>query len=286
MRLCTSILFRLLVTFACAISTNISALQARPLDEVTASKVLRVVVYRDNAPFSWMERDQVKGIDVDIAHEIARRLGVTAEVIPRMAAEDVDDDLRFNVWKGPYSDGGVGDVMMHVPIDRELMIRNTLVVIGNPYFEERVALAFDPDQLPAPQSFEQFRNHKIGVQYATVAAYFLLRFSDGALIENVVHFTKLEKGIQEFVRKDTAALLGVRSDIEGVLYQMGLKASFAETPMPGLVRKDWQIGTAVKDNSRDLQYAIGAALEDLRTTGGLETIFARHGVTYTPPPIR
>jgi len=259
---------------------------ARPLDEVTASKTLRVVVYSDNAPFSWLVDGQPRGIDVDIAHEIARHIGVTPEIIARMTGEDVGDDLRFNVWKGPYSEGGVGDVMMHIPIDRELMSLNPEAVMGNSYFLETVALAYDPDQIDPPESFEVFENCKIGVQYATVADYFLLRFKDGALINNVAHFTEIEEGIDEFVRKVTAAILGVKSDIEGVLFSKGLKASFVEPPMPGLIRKDWPIGMAVKENSRDLHYAIGAALEEMQTDGTLEKIFAKYGVTYVSPRSR
>ena len=180
---------------------------ARPLDEVRAAKVLRVVVYRDNPPFSYLEGEEVRGIDVDIGRAVAREIGVEAEIIARMFAEDVDDDLRFNVWKGPYSDGGIGDVMMHVPVDRDLMARNPLAVISNAYFQERVALAIDRTRLGAPQTFDVFMEHKIGAQYSTVADYFLLRYNGGKLINNIAHYTKLEKGVDEFLKGDTAAML-------------------------------------------------------------------------------
>lgn len=256
---------------------------ARPLDEVRAAKVLRVVVYRDNPPFSYLEAEQARGIDVDIGRAVAREIGVEAEIIPRMFAEDVDDDLRFNVWKGPYSDGGIGDVMMHVPVDRDLMARNPLAVISNAYFQERVALAIDRTRLSEPQTFDVFMEHKIGAQYSTVADYFLLRYNGGKLINNIAHYTKLEKGVDEFLKGDTAALLEVQSALEGMLHTKGGKADFVDLPMPGLVRKTWIVGTAVKDNSRDLGYAIGNALDTLKASGELEGIFARYGVTYVAP---
>jgi polar amino acid transport system substrate-binding protein len=256
---------------------------ARPLEDVTASKVLRVAVYRDNPPFSYLDNDEAKGIDVDIGRAIARELGVAAEIITRLAGEDVDDDLRFNVWKGPYSEGGLGDVMLHVPVDRDLMARNPLAVISNAYAKMTVSLAFDPKQMAAPASFDAFSEHKIGVQYATVSAYFLLRYGDGKLINNISHYTKLEKGIDEFLRKETAALLGTRADLEGMLHKKGGAATFIDLPMPGLVRKAWLIGTAVKDDSRDLGYAIGAALRKLDASGEMATIFKAHGVTLTAP---
>ncbi len=256
---------------------------ARPLDQVLETGVLRVVVYMDNPPFSSVRDNDVSGIDVEIGRAVARHLGVEPQIIPRMTGEKVDDDLRFNVWKGPVSEGGVGDVMMHVPIDKELMIRNSLAVIGNAYFEERVVLAIDPDRIPRDATFDVFRTEKVGVQYATVADYFLLRYADGALINNVVHFTKIDAGIRQFVAGETAAVLGVRSDIEGVLQQQGRSASFIEPPMPGIVRRSWAIGTAVKEDSRDLGYAIGAALDEMRAKGEMETIFAKFGVSYRPP---
>lgn len=259
---------------------------ARPLDEILASKILRVVVYRDNPPFSWMDGDQVKGIDVELGRAIAAKLGVEAEIIARMTGEKVDDDLRFNIWKGPVAEGGVGDVMLHVPVDNELSARNTLVVIGNSYFEERISLAIDPDRVGAKPDFEVFRKEKIGVQLSTAADYFLMRYDDGALMNNVVHHTKLREGVRQFAEKETAALLGVRSDIEGVLHERGLTATFVDVPMPHISRSSWVVGTAVKDNSRDLGYAIGNALGELKSTGEIERIFQRHGVTYTPPPVR
>ncbi|MDO9381310.1 MAG: ABC transporter substrate-binding protein [Hyphomicrobiaceae bacterium] len=267
----------------CALVAYASAVLARPLDEVVASKTLRVVVYRDNPPFSWMEGDQPRGIDVDIGKALARHLGVEPEIVARMTAEDVDDDLRFNIWKGPYSEGGVGDVMLHVPVDRDLMARNNLAVISNAYFMESVALAIDPDRQAAPTSFDAFTEAKIGVQFSTVEDYFLLRFGNGKLISNIAHHTKLEKGIDAFLKKDTVAILGVRSDIEGMLNRKGAKARFVDVPMPGLARKNWLIGTAVKDDSRDLGYAIGAAFEKMRTSGDLQNIFSSYGVTYVSP---
>lgn len=258
---------------------------ARTLDEVVAAKNLRVVVYMDNRPFSYMDGGEVKGIDVDLGRAIAKKLGVEAELMARLTAEKVDDDLRFNIWKGPIGNGGVGDVMLHVPIDRELSARNPLAVITNGYFQEQVALAIDPARTGPAPDFEVFRKEKIGVQFSTVADYFLMRYADGALMNNIVHHTKLEVGVRQFIDKETAAMLGVRSDIEGTLHELGVKATFVDPPMKGIVRKSWVVGTAVNETSRDLGYAIGTALEDLKSSGEMAAIFASHGVTYVPPPV-
>lgn len=257
---------------------------SRPLDEVVASKKLRVIAYLDNAPFSDQVDGKPVGIEVDLGRAIARELGVEAEVVLRMPGEKADDDLRVNIWRGPLTGGGTGDVMLHVPVDRDFAARNNQAAIGNSYFQERVVLAIHPELTGTNPDFEVFRKLKVGVQLGTVADYFLMTYDNGALIDNISHFVRQGVGAKAFVSKEVTAWLGVKSNIEGILLGTGHKPVFVEPPMDGIVRTNWVVGTAVAENSRDLGYAIGAALEKIRTSGELEKICAAHGVTYTPPP--
>lgn len=264
---------------------SFSVVAARPLDEVTASKLLRVVCYDDNKPFSWVERGDAKGVDVEIGQALARELGVNAEIVLRMQGENVGDDLRANIWRGPLTGGGTGDVMLHVPVDRELSAQNKDAVIGNAYFEERVSLVADPARAGEIQSYDAFKTMKVGVQLGTVADYFLMRYAEGALINNIAHHLKPEDGVKRFLAGETVALMGVRSSIESMLHERGASALWLDPPAPALVRKSWAVGTAVRENSRDLGYAIGAVLQRLRDTGELAAIFAKHGVTYIAPAL-
>lgn len=63
-----------LAAFAAAMAAP--AALARPFDEVEASGVLRVALYRGNAPFSDDAGGKPVGIDVDLAGKIADKLGV------------------------------------------------------------------------------------------------------------------------------------------------------------------------------------------------------------------
>jgi polar amino acid transport system substrate-binding protein len=257
---------------------------ARPLDEVKASKTLMVIAYLDNAPFSYLDGDTPKGIDVDIANAIAKKLGVKAEVTLRMQAEEADDDLRANIVRGPLSGGGVGDIMMNVPADRDFALRNNEVIIGAPYYQHRVALAIHPEKTGDKPSFQVFQKEKVAVQVATVADYFLMTFEDGSLINNVVHHTKPAVGADEFVKKEVAAFMGVRASVESLLRERGVKPIIVEPPMDGIVRSSWEIGISWGQMSRDLGYAVQAALEKIIKSGEMAKIFKAHGVTYTPPP--
>lgn len=256
----------------------------RPLDDVIATGWLRVVTYLDNAPFSFEKDGVPAGIDVEIARAIARELGVRAEVVLRMQGEKADDDIRANVWRGPLTGGGTGDIMMSVPIDREFALRNPEAVFGNAYFQERIVLAVRPSAAGSVASFDHFKTRKVGVQLATVADYFLMTYGDGVLIPNVSHHIKPEQGVREFLDGETAALLGVRSKLEALLYKEGSPAEFVELPMPGIVRDNWLVGMAWKEDSRDLGYAIEAALERLQASGELARCFEAFGVSYIPPP--
>jgi ABC-type amino acid transport substrate-binding protein len=264
----------------------VAPVAARPLDEVKASNLLRVVAYDDNRPFSWSEGGVAKGIDVEIGRALARKLGVEADIILRMQGEKVDDDLRANVWRGPLSGGPLGDVMLHVPIDKELIVRNPEAVMGNAYFEERVSVAIDPARTGENPGFDAFKRERVGVQLGTVADYFLMFYESGALRSNIDHFVKPVDGVDRFIAKKYAGLMGVRSHIEGLLHEKGAKAPFVEPPMPGIVRSSWIVGTAVKENSRDLHYAVGNILAEMQESGELARIFASHGVTYIPPTIK
>lgn len=259
---------------------------ARPLDEVKAGGVLRVAVYESNRPFSWRDdKGELEGVDVDLAKALAADMGLAVEFIARMQGEDVDTDLRSNVWKGPVTGGAVADVMLHVPLDRDLALRNREAFLINPYYDERVALAYDPGRLTETPTLSSFRTHKVGVQVGTVADYFIMFADSGALRGNVLHFIKIHDGVKRFQTGEFPAILGVRGETEGWLKAIGAKASFTELPMPGIQRARWTIGMAVKENSRDLGYALAASLEKLKKAGTLQALFAKHGVTYAEPPL-
>lgn len=270
-----------LLALALALATPAAA---RPLDDVVASGKLRIALYEDNKPFSWTDDSgKPAGIDVEIGAAIAKRLGVEPEYLLRMQGEEVDDDIRANVWRGPLTGGGVGDVMLHVPTDRELAMRNKEAVIGNPYFLETIAVAVHADKIPKSSDFSIFKKEKIGVKIGTVSDYFLMTYDNGALINNVAHHVKGPVGATEFFNRETSALMGVRSEIEGLLKELGGAAEFIQPEMDGIVRTSWTIGAAVDEKSRDLGYAMGEALTQLRESGELAKIFAAHGVTYIPP---
>ena len=278
--------------FALGLALVLAALPAfaRPLDEVIESKVLHVVLYDDNEPFSWSADGQIRGIDADIARAIAAKLGVEADLIVRMQGEKLDQDLRYNIVRGTPGGGIAGDVMLHVPVDREFSQTFREAVIGNAYFQQRVALAVRSDRATEVTSFDTFKpgpddkSEKIGVQLGTVADYFLLGYAGGTLINNVAHYIKPAQGAARFASGETTAILGVQSSLQSLLKSRGETAKWLSPPMPGIVRTSWVLGTAVNERSRDLGHAIASALDAMKADGTLKSICEKYGVTYLPPP--
>jgi ABC-type amino acid transport substrate-binding protein len=262
--------------------------RARALDDVVASGVLRVAVYEDFHPFSWVEDGAPRGIDVDIAGAMARHLKLTLQLLVRMSGENVDDDLRANVWRGPLTGGGVADVMLHVPLDRELGRRNELVMLANPYMRHRLAFAVDERTPDADLDWELFTRASVALEVDTVPDFYLLSAFGGAARANVRHFNRFADAADAFLAGETLGLAGSRAQVEGHLARRrpagavpGLRIV---TPrLPGLFRSSWSVGTAVKTDGRDLSYALGDALTALRDSGALQAIHARHGVTFDDP---
>jgi len=115
--------------------------RAAPVEAVRAKGVLRVAIYRDFRPWSWREGGELRGIDADLGRALAQALGVKADLWDFMADEEVGDDLRNTVWRGPLLGGTVADVMLHAPYDLQFGRRHDRVALVAPYYRESFALA-------------------------------------------------------------------------------------------------------------------------------------------------
>ena len=75
---------------AAAVLVAAPALAQNALDDIMASKVLKVAIPTDSAPYGFVGTDLVpQGLDVDTANLIAARLGVKAELIPVTSANRI-----------------------------------------------------------------------------------------------------------------------------------------------------------------------------------------------------
>ena len=64
--------------------------RADALDDVMKSKLLRVAVPQDFAPFGSVDKDlQPRGMDIDVARLIAKELNVKLELVPVTSANRI-----------------------------------------------------------------------------------------------------------------------------------------------------------------------------------------------------
>ncbi|MBN9245259.1 MAG: transporter substrate-binding domain-containing protein [Mesorhizobium sp.] len=267
--------------------------QARPLDDIVKSGYIDVAVYDDFAPFSWKDADgRYRGIDIDIAGELAKSIGVEMRVMMRQAGEDLDGDLRANIWRGDLVGRKMADVMMHVPQDRglqemqpgEVEKRNDLVHFCCKYHLQTFAEIVDPDEIDG-KTFAQFVYKKIGVEVDTVPDFFLTSAFGGQLMNSVVRSVTFAKTMQSFEEGKVAAVMATKAQVEWMARNVTRKTKVVQYPTPDIIRKDWPIGLAVRTDSRDVGYAFELELEKLAASGRLKEIMADYGVTYTPVPV-
>ena len=258
------------------------------LDDITARGVIVIGLYDDYPPYSYLENGEIKGTDADVGKLIASALGVRAELQLRRADESVDADLRSHVWRGPLAEpGNVVNVMLHMPIDRELALRNELVVMGGAYASEKTVLTWSKSQLGDIPTMADFTEYKIAVENDSIADFYLGGIAGGGLVKNMLHQPNMAKAMKLLIDGEAAGAMGPMAQIQHALLPLGDRAAnfgIGKTMPAGLAQGGWAYGFAVRMNYRDLYYAVEQALADAVADGRMQKIFESRGLTYNPPP--
>lgn len=256
---------------------------AAPLEKVKDLGVLRVGLYADNRPWSWDQGGKVAGIDADIARALAGALGVRADLQLFMAGEDISDDLRNVVWRGGVLGFQPCDVMLHVPFERQLMQAEDNVVFLAPYYRESFGAACSREGGNCEAVPAAFKGRPITVELASIPDFYLLGHAGGVLAKDLVHVptgydaaAALANGSADFTVATTAQIEAAVADHADA----GIKVR--KGPLPMMMSPGWDIGIAVKENSRNLGFRLEEVLEQMTGDGRMAAIFQRHGVNWKP----
>lgn len=256
------------------------------LARIRASGVLKVAVYKDNAPFSSGAAGDMHGLDVALAEALARELKLKLALLPFDAGENMGDDLRNMVWRGHYLGYGPADVMLHVPVDRHLIQQTRQALIFAPYMRQVPVLVHDTRVLSQAPGPEDLKGHKIGVEKGTGLASALLGYGGGALRNQVSLYPSGMEATGAVLRGEVAAAYVLRSQAEAAIAAAGTKPSpiaLNAFPMNGVPPNGWPLGLAIKADHKELGQALEAALKSLREQGALLAIFQKQGMTLTAP---
>ena len=248
------------------------------LDKIRASGTLKVAVYEEFPPFS----KQGKGIDVDFAEALAKKLGLKLSLLPFPAGENVNDDLRNMVWKGHYLGYGPADVLLHVPVDLSLSAANPQVKIFSPYHTETVRLVRNVQTIPAYDGLASVAGKRIGVEKTSIAAIVLLGEESGRYTKDVKIFPTGVEALEKLKAGELDAVLGNRSDIDSVLRD-DPRFEMREVAFQRLPRKGWTVGMAVRSDDLALGKLLQDATDELFASGEMIKIFGKYGVQIVRP---
>lgn len=259
-------------------------LGAAPLAKVRELGVLRVGLYADNRPWSWdLGGGQPAGIDVDLATAIAEALGVRPEIAFFPADEDLSDDLRNVIWRGGLLGFRRCDLMLHVPFDMQLSAREDQVVFVAPYYREEFTALCSAQTRDCDQPPQRFVGSPVAAELDSIPDFYLVGGFGGILRGDVAHFpTGFDAAVS--VHDGTAEMaVATRAQIEASMAaRAGSGAKLRKSPLPMLPSQGWDIGMAVREDSRSLGFAVEDIAAAMTRDGRMAALFAKHGVTWQP----
>ena len=257
------------------------------MEKIRASGVLKVALYKDNAPYSEVGGTAgMRGVDASLAQALAKQLGLTVSYLPFDAGETMGDDLRNMVWKGHYLGYGPADVMLHVPVDKYFMADNRQAFIFAPYSREHLVLLRDPARLAQVDSASDLVGHKVNVELGTGASSALLGFQGGVLSDRIVLYKDGVAAARQVLAGQGDAAYVTLAQAESAIFAAGAKRSdwaFSELALPGVPPNGWALGMAVKADNKELAQLLDKGLDTLRQSGELLALFQAHGLTLAAP---
>ncbi|WP_033920172.1 substrate-binding periplasmic protein [Sphingomonas sp. 37zxx] len=271
---------------ATMVAGMIAPLRAAPLARIRELGMIRVAVYRDFAPWAYSETPgNPRGIDVDLGKLIASKLGVRAEVIEYLADESADDDLRNMVWRGSLIGMPPGDVMMHAPYDRTFGKRNDRAVLVAPYYRESFAMVCNRETTDCEIEPASLAGKRLVAELDSIPDFYLAGAFGGVLRSSVSHKLTGADAVAAVIAGQADAAVATRAQAEGMLAKQppGGRAVIRKSSLPAMASPGWNVGMAVKDNSRDLGDAIERIVEDATKSGEIRALFSVHGVQHRAP---
>jgi cystine transport system substrate-binding protein len=240
--------------------------------------ILKVAVYTEFEPFS----DNGAGIDIDLARALTKKLGLKLALLPFPAGENLNDDLRNMVWKGHYLGYGPADVMLHVPVDRNLMAANDKVEIFAPYHVETVRLVRSARAIPVFDGLDALVGKRIGVEKVSISGMLMLGEGNGRFREQVRIYPTAKEALEKLKAGELDAVLANRSEIESVL-KSDPAFPMSEVAFDRLPRAGWPVGLAVRKDDVEIAKLLQNAMNELSESGELKAIFGKYGVQVVKP---
>lgn len=265
---------------------------ARSYDDIIESNEIVVAVYRDYIPFSYQENGEAKGIDVALAKHIAKKLGVKVRFRWVTADENVEGDLRNNLWKGHFLKRTVADLMLRVPYDKAYsQLRDDIgelvheqVHMFAPYHTESWKIIFNNQKIEDVSTMAVFQYHDIGVEVDSIPQFYLMSVFNGRMSKRTKQFNSVELAVSAIHEQKIDAVMGLRSQVSYYQHQLASpNYQLASNAFPNIGKQQWDIGMAVKSDYRQLGYAVTDIVEEMIASGKMKKLFEDHHAVYQLP---
>jgi len=267
---------------------------SRSYDDIIESKTISIAVYRDFVPFSYQENGESKGIDVEVAKHIAEQLGVELKLRWMSAGENVEGDLRNNLWKGDLINRTVADLMLRTPYDKDYsMLRDDVGLLVHeqvhmfaPYHTESWQIVFNGKKIDSVPTMAIFQYHDIGVEVDSIPQFYLLSAFNGRMRNRAKHFSSLPLALAAMQASKVDAVMGLRSQITHYQHQLDANTyQLATNAFPMIGQQQWDLGMAVKNDYRQLSYAVADIVEAMIKKGLMQKIFTQYHAHYQAPSL-
>ncbi|WP_370541601.1 substrate-binding periplasmic protein [Actibacterium sp. 188UL27-1] len=251
------------------------------LDQIIDRGFIEFAVYENYPPYSWEEGSTPKGVDVEIARLIAEDLGVEPRFNFIGAAENLEADLRNNIWKGALIGGRISNVMMRVPYDSAFKCRVEQVVFTGQYQGESIGIAYDtaayPEDPPVPA---YFRFDTVAVENDSIADFYLSGLAGGQLSANIRRYPDMDQAMAALAAGEVKAAMGPLAQLE---HGAAEGVDIHQPPLPGFSVGTWTLGLAVNFRYRPLAYAVDDAVRYGLEDGRIPAIYESYGLTFAAP---
>ncbi len=266
---------------------------SRSIEDIKASGEIIIAVYENFPPYSFMQNDEPKGIDIELGKKIADSLNVQPKFnFAGTTGESLADDLRTNIWKGNTVHKNKADIMLRIPYDYDYMrltdkstgaLQNDLVTIKSPYQSEKWIIVTHKEIIPQIRTLGIFAYQTVGVEVDTLPDLHLSAFANGQLRKNIKHYTKFEEAIKDFKEGKLDSIAGLKSQLEYLLdYKNNQDKYYFSENVPQM-KSQWDIGVAASSNYKDLSYHIDNLINDAYSNDQIKEIFESFNVEYLPP---
>lgn len=221
-------------------------------------------------PFEFKEGSEYKGVDMDIAREIAKRLGKTLEV----------KDMEFDAVVSAVSSGNADFAASGLTINAT---RLKVVDFAEAYYNaNQVVIIRDDNPLrevgdnaeSLVQAIANIEGIKIGVQTSTTGAFFVKGDKDWGF----KGFANAE--MKSFVNASLAVSALVNGQVDIVILDEAparlISKANAGTEVLSAPLTEEQYGIAVKKGNKTLLDSINGALKAMKDDGTLDNIMQKY----------